>query len=124
MFTEILGGAVIGLILPVFQEVIVRILSTSPQSEMAGPTLSILWLSVHLLPLVPVVSTLVGFVAAKGAAGNAGLVGYAAGVLGGAALFSAPEFAMSLFIAGFIVYTFGYLLNSESGGRGGYGTYR
>jgi len=113
VFADILEGAVVGAILiPVFQKVIREIVFTAPQPE--GTTLHLILLTVNLMPLLPVVETIIGFGVAYGAGRWGGLLGYVLGVFGASALFDAPEYAMSLFIAGFVVFTLAVLIHSGS----------
>jgi hypothetical protein len=118
VFADILEGAIVGAILiPVFQKVIREILFTAPQPE--GATFNLILLTVNMMPLLPVVETIIGFGVAYEAGRWGGLVGYILGVLGASALFGAPKYAISLFIGGFVVFTVAILLHS--GGSGGMG---
>lgn len=111
VFADIFEGAIVGgILIPVFQKIIREIVFAVPQPE--GMTLNLILLTVNLMPLLPVVETIFGFWVAYGAGRWGGLLGYVLGVLGASALFNAPEYAMSLFIAGFIVFTLAVLYHS------------
>jgi len=118
VFADIFQGAIVGAVLiPVFQRVIREIVFTAPQLE--GATFHLILLTVNLMPLLPIIETIIGFGAAYSAGRWGGLLGYVLGVLGASILFDAPEYAMSLFIAGFVVFSLALVLNS--GGSGGVG---
>lgn len=111
VFADILEGAIVGAVLiPVFQKIIREIVFTAPQPE--GLTLHLILLSVNLMPLLVIVETFIGFGIAFGAGRWGGLVGYCLGILGASAIFNAPEYAMSLFIIGLVVFAFAVLRHS------------
>jgi hypothetical protein len=86
VFADILEGAIVGAVLiPVFQKVIREIVFTAPQPE--GATLHLILLTVNLMPLLPVVETIIVFGVAYGAGHWGDLLGYVLGVLGASALF-------------------------------------
>lgn len=118
IFVGIIEGAILGtVIIPVVQKVIREIVTAAPDNGQSEPTVELIFISVRLLPLLPVLGTLAGGLTSYLAGRWWGLLGYAVGVLGASVLFNRPEYAMSLFVVGFIITTVAYLVRSKRSRR-------
>jgi len=114
IFAGIIEGAVLGaIIIPVVQRVVREIIAAIPTNGQSEPTLGLILVSVRLLPLFPIIGTFAGGITSYLAGRWWGLLGYAVGVVGASALFNRLEYAMSLFVVGFVIMTIAYLFRSR-----------
>ena len=118
IFAGIIEGVVLGaIIIPVVQRVVREIVAATPTTGQPESAFSLILVSVRLLPIFPIIGTLVGGIASYAAGRWWGLLGYAIGVVGASALFNRPEYAMSLFLVGFVITTVAYLSRSRRSRR-------
>lgn len=92
------GAIVGGILVPVFQMILLEIFEAAPQTEFHGSfTLTIL-IAVIMINLIPLISTLVAITVAYAMGGNVGAVLYVIMALAASAMLGTPEMGAIVFV--------------------------